>query len=585
MTTITNTATTNDDGTNGADPTPSDNTATDTDTLVALPDLMISKTDNVTNTTPGSMLGYVITYRNIGDQNSTGVVITETVPPNTTFVPASSTAGWVFTSTTAGATITFPVGNLAAQAPAQTVNFVLQVANTVPASATQIINTATIADDGNNGIDPNLANNTTTDTDTLDAQPDLTISKTDSQTNVIPGQPLIYVITYRNVGSQNATGVFITETVPANTTFVPGSSTPGWTLVGNTATFNIGALAAGAAAQTVNFAVQVNATVPAGATQIINTATIDDDHNNGVDPTPLNNTTTDTDVLDAQPDLTISKTDSQTNVTPGQQLTYVITYRNVGNQNATGVVITETVPANCSFIAGSSTIGWNFTTTTSAGSTITFPVGALAALAPAQTVNFVVQINPTVPAGVTQVVNTATIDDDHANGIDPTPSNNTTTDTDTLVAQPDLTISKTDSQTNVIPGQTLTYVITYRNVGNQDATGVFITETVPVNTVFLSGNSTPGWTLAGSTATFNIGALSAQATAQTVMFAVKITASVPAGATQIVNNRDHRRRPHQWRRSDSRRQHDDRQPMSSTRNPISRSTRPTAKPTSCPAKS
>ncbi len=507
-------------------PTPANNTTTDIDTLVAQPDLTISKTDNVISAQPGDLLVYVISYQNVGNQDATGVVITETLPVNTTFVPASSTIGWTF----AGNIARLNIGNIAAGAATQTVTFAVQVNALVPAGASQIINSASIDDDHSNGVDPTPGNNTTTDTDTLVAQPDLTISKTDSQTNVVPGQLLTYVLTYQNVGNQDSTGVFITETVPTNTVFVPANSTPGWTLVGNTATFNIGALAAGAVSQTVNFAVQVTATVPAGVAQIVNTATIDDNHTNGVDPTPANNTTTDTDTLDAQPDLTISKTDNVTSAQPGDTLTYVITYQNVGNQDATGVVITETIPANTVFVPGSSTAGW-----TLAGNTAAFNIGALAAGAPSQTVTFAVQVTATVPAGAAQVINTATIDDDHNNGVDPTPANNITTDTDSLVAQPDLTIDKTDNMLTAQPGDTLTYVITCQNVGNQDATGTVITETVPANTTFVPASSTPGWVLAGNTATFNIGALAAGAAAQTVNFAVQVNAAVSAGAIQIVN--------------------------------------------------
>ncbi len=237
---------------------------------------------------PGDLLIYVLSYQNVGNQDATGVVITETLPANTTFVAASSTLGWAF----AGNTATLTIGNVAAGVAAQSVTFAVRINTPVASGVEQITNTASITDDGTNGIDPTPANNTSTDTDTLDAQPDLVIVKTAGSAMVLPGNTLVYTLTYSNVGNQNATGVVITETVPANTTFLPASSTAGWVLAGNSATFTVGALTVGAPAQSVTFVVQVAATIPAGTTTIDNTATIDDDHTNGNDPTPPNNTST-----------------------------------------------------------------------------------------------------------------------------------------------------------------------------------------------------------------------------------------------------------------------------------------------------
>ena len=70
------------------------------------------------------------------------------------------------------------------------------------------------------------------------------------------------------------TGVTITDTVPANTTFV--SATGGGTESGGVVTWNIGTLQAGAAQQCVNMTVLVDTPLPQGVTTIDNTqCTID----------------------------------------------------------------------------------------------------------------------------------------------------------------------------------------------------------------------------------------------------------------------------------------------------------------------
>lgn len=88
-------------------------------------------------------------------------------------------------------------------------------------------------------------------------EPVLTISKS-APASVISGQNLTYTLTYGNTGSGNATGVVISDTLPAGTSFV--SATGGGTLSLGSVIWNIGDLNAGVTAQTVSFTVAVTAT-------------------------------------------------------------------------------------------------------------------------------------------------------------------------------------------------------------------------------------------------------------------------------------------------------------------------------------
>src|SRR6185312_9401078 len=98
-------------------------------------------------------------------------------------------------------------------------------------------------------------------------------------------------------------------------------------------------------------------------------------------------------------------------------------------------------------------------------------------------------VNP-VAAGVTQISNTASIADNGANGAELTPVNNTASDTTPVIAAPDFSLTKSDGGASVAPGGTVAYTLTYANSGNQGATGVVLTETVPANTTFNAGTST-----------------------------------------------------------------------------------------------
>ncbi len=170
-----------------------------------------------------------------------------------------------------------------------------------------------------------------------------------------------------------------------------------------------------------HLAVTVVTPLPAGVTQIANTASIADDGANGADPTPANNGANDTTPVIAQPDLIITKSDGGIISMPGDIVTYTLSYTNTGSQNATGVSITETVPANSSFNAGASSPGWSCLPNNNAGSTCTLTIGAVAGDGGAGSRTFAVTVDNPLPAGVTQIANTASIADDGTNGADPTP--------------------------------------------------------------------------------------------------------------------------------------------------------------------
>src|SRR5690606_16378315 len=106
----------------------------------------------------------------------------------------------------------------------------------------------------------------------------------------------------------------------------------------------VGAVGAGDPSASAYFAVAVDKPLPSGVEEISNTVSIEDDGTNGDDPTPDDNLDEDTTPVNATPDLVITKVDTGETVAPGDVLPYTLTYQNVGDQNATGVVITETVP-------------------------------------------------------------------------------------------------------------------------------------------------------------------------------------------------------------------------------------------------
>src|SRR5207244_7378868 len=82
------------------------------------------------------------------------------------------------------------------------------------------------------------------------------------------------------------------------------------------------------------------------------------------------------------------------------------------------------------------------------------------------------------PSGTGTIANTATMAAP-AGVTDPTPGNNSATDTDTVVVVANLALAKSDGSTTYTPGGTATYSITVTNSGPSNATNVTVTDNLP----------------------------------------------------------------------------------------------------------
>ncbi|MBI3267726.1 MAG: DUF11 domain-containing protein, partial [Planctomycetes bacterium] len=525
---FTNTASVTDDGANGADPNAANNTASDTDALNAAPDYSLAKSDGVAVAAPGGGLTYTLTLTNVGNQGGTGIVVTDTLPVGLFTNVVAQNGGVV----NAGAgTITWNVGALAGGGASTVVTFTATVVTPATAGVENFTNTATVADDGANGADPNAANNTATDTDTLHAAPDYAIAKTDNRATAAPGDALTYTITVTNVGNQGGTGVVVTDVVPVNAlTNIVAQNGGVFNAGTGTITWNLGALAGGASSA-VTYTATVITPAAAGIDTIANTATVADDGANGADPNAANNSVTDTDALDAAPDYSIVKSDGVAAAAPGGALTYTITVTNVGNQGGTGVVITDLVPTNVL----TNIVAQNGGLFNEGAGTITWNLGALAGGA-STTVTYTATVKSSVAAGIDAFTNTANATDDGANGADPNAANNTASDTDALNAAPDYSIAKSDGVATAAPGNALTYTLTITNVGNQDGTGVVVVDTFPTQVLESVVAANGGIVNAGAgTITWNLGALAAGAST-TVTFTTNVKTPVAAGIANFTNN-------------------------------------------------
>ncbi len=202
------------------------------------------------------------------------------------------------------------------------------------------------------------------------------------------------------------------------------------------------------------------------------------------DPTPGNNSATDTDTLAASADLAITKTDGVTTATPGGSVTYTITASNAGPSNATGATVADTFPASLTCTWTCAGAGGGTCTASGSGNindTVNLPAGG--------SVTYTASCTISAPATGT-LTNTATVTAP-AGVTDPTPGNNSATDSDTLAPSADLSITKTDGVTTATPGGSVTYTITASNAGPSNATGATVADTFPASL-------TCTWTCAGA---------------------------------------------------------------------------------------
>jgi uncharacterized repeat protein (TIGR01451 family) len=445
------------------DPTPGNNSATDTTTLTPQADVSITKTDGQTTDVPGTTIVYTIVAANAGPSDAPSVTVADTFPATLTGVTWTCVGVGGGSCTAAGAGNINDVVNLpAGGSVTYTVNA------TIAASATGILsNTATVTVGG--GVtDPTPGNNSATDTTTLTPQADLSITKTDGQATAVPGQTVTYTIVAANAGPSNDPTAAIADTFPAILTGVT------WTCVGAG-----GATCTAAGAGDINDTANLPAggsvtytasgTINADATgSLVNTATVT---SSITDPTPGNNSATDTDTLTPTADLSITKTDGQATAVPGTSITFTIVAANAGPSDAPGATVADTFPAILTGVTWTC-VGAGGATCTAAGAgnindIVNLPAGG----------SVTYTANAVIDAGATgTLVNTATVA--APGGVtDPTPGNNSATDTNTLTPTADLSITKTDGLTVANPGQATTYTITVSSAGPSTAVNATVADT------------------------------------------------------------------------------------------------------------
>jgi len=483
---INNTATVTSDT---SDPDPSNNSSTASTSMNPETDLALTKAPDSGTVNQTETDGYTLEVLNSGPSVARNVVVTDPVPSGETF--ANSTD-----CTEAAGMITCDLGDIAPNST-HSAHIVMNITG-----SGAINNTATVTTDTTQGP----GSGPTTAMAQIQSTPvaDLQITKTGPVD--ADAEQVAFNLHVVNNGPSDDTGVTVVDQLPSHTSFDASSSDSRCALQGGEIVCAVGALN-NQAATDLNITLDVDS-VYAEQT-LSNTAEVSGDL---LDLDTGNNTSTANVPINADADLAITKTAPATY--PAQsRLVYDLEVDNNGPSNATGVVVTDPLPAGTSFDATDSD-----SRCSAAANTVSCALGALAVTGKDQ---FHIAVN--VPLGLAEahLSNTATVSGDQFDGDHS--DNSSTAETDINPAA-DLSIDKTAAASMDAPGD-LVYTIAYSNSGPSDAANVSITDPLPAGTTFVSADSPCAFDAAGDTVSCDLGTVADGGSGS-----VQITVHVPVGS-------------------------------------------------------
>lgn len=464
-TSITNTATVS----SGAvmDPNSSNNTAQDTAIVNDSADLAVSKLCKPDTTVyAGTPINCTVFVDNSGPSFARNVVIDDTSLSNGPFTVSNvavsgGTNNCAVSNVTGGQNIECNVGNLAASSTTQSGRVTL----TYTISATEGQNIDNKASVRSDTPDPNSGNNSVQVNLTVTALADLGLTM-NGPGSVTAGTPITWTLSVTNAGPSTANNVVITDTVPAGVT-ITGVSMPGASCTSGVAgdstrptVCTFGSLAPNATSATMTISATVN---PRTTGLLENDAGV---ASNTFDNNSSNNLAHLETAVTVQSSLSVSVAATPNPVTSGTPLSYQITVSNSGPSTATGISLTDPLPAGVTFSStgGVGTCGYQTNT-----KTVTCQ---LPNLDPGNNdVVFIYSnVNASTPSG--PMTNTAT-----ATGVGSPSANGSVTTTVQTVA--DLAIVLTSDSNVYRPSTTIHYQITVTNNGPSDAQNVVITQALP----------------------------------------------------------------------------------------------------------
>ncbi|MGN4558376.1 DUF7507 domain-containing protein [Bacillus cereus group sp. MYBK5-2] len=443
-----------------------------------------AKTSDRNNVDIDDIITYTVTFQNLQTVELTNIIFTDSIPVGTTFIPNSVTINGIPTSDVNPA-LGIPLGTLN---PSQSVVVTFQVrVVSIPPNGI-IINEATITYtfQPNPGEPPVTVTTptppTTTNVNTATTNP----TKSADKVFALLGDTITYTISLQNTGTVPATNVLVTDPIPAGTTFIPNSVTindvtqPG---IVPSSGILIGTLEPNTSA-VLTFQVQVTSIPPTGFIENQGTVSFQYQPDPTRPPVSITTPTPTTKTQVSEVTINPNKQGNPQTINLGDTVTYTITFQNVGNINATDVIITDPTPAGTTFIPNSVTI--NGVSSPGANPNSGVNVGTVT---PGQIVTLTYQVTVTAlpPDGIIKNTATVTYTFQPNPGEPPITITDPTPTVEVSVITPTPNPNKLADKQIVDINEIITYTVTFQNRGSVPATSVIITDPLANGLTFVPG--------------------------------------------------------------------------------------------------
>ncbi|RFM26858.1 DUF7507 domain-containing protein [Deminuibacter soli] len=476
---------------------------------------------------PGEIVTYTIHVKNTGNAAISNVIITDTVPMHTGYLPGS---GGIFNAT--DCTVSFSWTNLRVGQDTS-VAFSVQVNADVTAADT-IRNKAFVTGDttthetGCSESTPNGACSTDIPVNKIKAfKTWKLVADSSGDGKAQSGELLTYTIYVKNTGNVTINDIDVYDTVPAHTSYL--GSNGSYDTVYNSVTFSASNLAVGAVA---SFTLRVRVTEDlTGIAAIVNTAFAAGDtlnNTSGCSEAKANGACTTDIPTDAVKKFKTWKlvTDSNGDGKPGadELITYAIHVKNTGNVTINNILVKDTIPAHTTYAPGSGGL-YN-----PADNSVTFSFSNLQ-VKKDTVLRFQVQVNHDITNADT-IRNHAWVTGDsttHPTGCSESTANS---DCETIIPTNGIkaseawkTVADADGDYIAQPGEILTYTLHVRNTGNVALTNLLLYDTIPAGTSYIAGS---GGVLNGARVDFTGITIPVDSSAQ-VSFRVLVTTAAANG--------------------------------------------------------
>ncbi len=310
---------------------PANNTSNVTTDVSWRADLSLSKTGNAT-AIAGQQATYTLSVANNGPSNSTGVVVTDTLPAGMSY--SSNNLGWSC-ALAPGNKVRCLGGDLAFGATKR-----LDLVVAINPNIRGILTNQAAAASSNQDLVP--GNNSASAQTSIQGAADLSLAKIASKTNPEIYSTVSFTVTVTNHGPSQATGVEVVNSLPAGYTAIVADTTQGSYANGS---WNVGTLDLNGSAVLVMSA----KVLPHGPFN--NTAQVSSV--NESDPVPGNNTVT-VSMSPILADLSLTQTVSTDKPRVDSELVITLKIKNEGPNSAGSIQVRDVLPAGLTFVSSAS---------------------------------------------------------------------------------------------------------------------------------------------------------------------------------------------------------------------------------------